>query len=33
VARVNRMVEDILQLSRKVQPNGEPVRWRLSWPS
>jgi two-component system sensor histidine kinase PilS (NtrC family) len=26
VARVNRMVEDILQLSRKVQPNGEPLR-------
>jgi two-component system sensor histidine kinase PilS (NtrC family) len=26
VARVNRMVEDILKLSRKVQPNGEPVR-------
>jgi two-component system sensor histidine kinase PilS (NtrC family) len=26
VTRVNRMVEDILQLSRKVQPNGEPVR-------
>ncbi|KFI05877.1 nitrogen regulation protein NR(II) [Massilia sp. BSC265] len=26
VARVNRMVEDILQLSRKVQPNGEPVQ-------
>jgi two-component system sensor histidine kinase PilS (NtrC family) len=26
VARVNRMVEDILQLSRKVQPSGEPVR-------
>ena len=26
VARVNRMVEDILQLSRKVQPNGQPVR-------
>jgi two-component system sensor histidine kinase PilS (NtrC family) len=25
VARVNRMVEDILKLSRKVQPNGEPV--------
>ena len=25
VARVNRMVEDILQLSRKAQPNGEPV--------
>ena len=25
VARVNRMVEDILQLSRKVQPNNEPV--------
>ncbi|MGZ8294948.1 MAG: sensor histidine kinase [Telluria sp.] len=25
VTRVNRMVEDILQLSRKVQPNGEPV--------
>ena len=25
VARVNRMVEDILQLSRRVQPNGEPV--------
>ncbi len=26
VARVNRMVEDILQLSRKVQPNGDPLR-------
>jgi two-component system sensor histidine kinase PilS (NtrC family) len=26
VTRVNRMVEDILQLSRKVQPNGEPLR-------
>jgi two-component system sensor histidine kinase PilS (NtrC family) len=26
VARVNRMVEDILQLSRKVQPNGQPVQ-------
>ncbi len=25
VARVNRMVEDILQLSRKVQPNGDPI--------
>jgi len=25
VARVNRMVEDILKLSRKVQPGGEPV--------
>jgi two-component system, NtrC family, sensor histidine kinase PilS len=25
VGRVNRMVEDILKLSRKVQPNGEPV--------
>ncbi|GAB3463196.1 HAMP domain-containing sensor histidine kinase [Massilia terrae] len=25
VARVNRMVEDILQLSRKAQPNGDPV--------
>jgi two-component system sensor histidine kinase PilS (NtrC family) len=25
VARVNRMVEDILKLSRKVQPNGAPV--------
>ena len=25
VGRVNRMVEDILQLSRKVQPNGEPL--------
>lgn len=25
VARVNRMVEDILQLSRKAQPNTEPV--------
>ncbi len=25
VARVNRMVEDILKLSRKVQPNGEPL--------
>lgn len=26
VGRVNRMVEDILQLSRKVQPNGQPVQ-------
>ena len=26
VTRVNRMVEDILQLSRKVQPNSEPLR-------
>jgi two-component system sensor histidine kinase PilS (NtrC family) len=26
VTRVNRMVEDILQLSRKVQPNGEALR-------
>ncbi|MES2900857.1 MAG: ATP-binding protein [Pseudomonadota bacterium] len=26
VARVNRMVEDILQLSRRVQPNAEPLR-------
>ena len=26
VARVNRMVEDILKLSRKVQPNGAPVQ-------
>jgi len=26
VARVNRMVEDILQLSRKVQPSDEPLR-------
>lgn len=26
VVRVNRMVEDILQLSRKVQPQAEPVR-------
>lgn len=25
VARVNRMIEDILQLSRKVQPNHEPL--------
>ncbi|MBA5688146.1 sensor histidine kinase [Rugamonas apoptosis] len=25
VSRVNRMVEDILQLSRKVQPHGEPL--------
>ena len=25
VARVNRMVEDILQLSRKVQPNSDPL--------
>ncbi len=25
VARVNRMVEDILKLSRKVQPHGEPL--------
>ncbi|WP_020651976.1 two-component system sensor histidine kinase NtrB [Massilia niastensis] len=25
VTRVNRMVEDILQLSRKAQPNGKPV--------
>ena len=32
VARVNRMVEDILQLSRKVQPHSEPLRWALSWP-
>jgi two-component system sensor histidine kinase PilS (NtrC family) len=29
VARVNRMVEDILQLSRKVQPHGEPLRLDL----
>ncbi|MGB9108494.1 MAG: ATP-binding protein [Telluria sp.] len=29
VARVNRMVEDILKLSRKVQPGGEPVRLGL----
>jgi two-component system sensor histidine kinase PilS (NtrC family) len=29
VARVNRMVEDILKLSRKVQPGGEPVRLAL----
>lgn len=28
VARVNRMVEDILQLSRKVQPHGEPLHLR-----
>lgn len=28
VTRVNRMVEDILQLSRKAQPNGEPVPLR-----
>jgi two-component system sensor histidine kinase PilS (NtrC family) len=33
VARVNRMVEDILKLSRKVQPGGEPVRLAPSWPS
>jgi two-component system sensor histidine kinase PilS (NtrC family) len=26
VARVNRMVEDILQLSRKVQPNSDPLQ-------
>ena len=26
VTRVNRMVEDILQLSRKVQPHGEPLQ-------
>ena len=26
VTRVNRMVEDILQLSRKVQPNGDPLQ-------
>jgi two-component system sensor histidine kinase PilS (NtrC family) len=26
VTRVNRMVEDILQLSRKVQPNAQPVQ-------
>lgn len=26
VARVNRMVEDILQLSRKVQPHNQPLR-------
>jgi len=26
VTRVNRMVQDILQLSRKVQPNGEPLQ-------
>ena len=26
VTRVNRMVEDILQLSRKVQPNAEPLQ-------
>jgi two-component system, NtrC family, sensor histidine kinase PilS len=26
VGRVNRMVEDILQLSRKVQPHGEPLQ-------
>ncbi len=26
VSRVNRMVEDILQLSRKVQPNSEPLQ-------
>jgi len=26
VARVNRMVEDILKLSRKVQPNADPVQ-------
>jgi two-component system sensor histidine kinase PilS (NtrC family) len=26
VTRVNRMVEDILKLSRKVQPSGDPVR-------
>ncbi|TFW34041.1 sensor histidine kinase [Massilia horti] len=29
VARVNRMVEDILQLSRKAQPNAEPVRLKV----
>jgi two-component system sensor histidine kinase PilS (NtrC family) len=29
VARVNRMVEDILKLSRKVQPGSEPVRLGL----
>jgi two-component system sensor histidine kinase PilS (NtrC family) len=29
VARVNRMVEDILQLSRKVQPHGEPLALAL----
>ena len=29
VARVNRMVEDILQLSRKVQPNAEPLHLGL----
>jgi len=29
VARVNRMVEDILQLSRKVQPHGEPLALEL----
>jgi two-component system sensor histidine kinase PilS (NtrC family) len=29
VARVNRMVEDILKLSRKVQPGGEAVRLGL----
>jgi two-component system sensor histidine kinase PilS (NtrC family) len=29
VARVNRMVEDILKLSRKVQPGSEPVRLAL----
>ena len=28
VARVNRMVEDILQLSRKAQANGEPIALR-----
>ena len=33
VTRVNRMVEDILQLSRKAQPNGEPVGWTRFWPS
>ena len=26
VSRVNRMVEDILQLARKVQPNGDPLQ-------
>lgn len=29
VARVNRMVEDILRLSRKVQPNGQPLQLDL----
>ena len=29
VGRVNRMVEDILQLSRKVQPHGEPLALEL----